>query len=64
MKLSVGQRILCHLAGGTHLTEQTIETFLLPLEIEGATVVPIRLESGRTILPSWVYAAVTFGGAS
>mgnify|MGYP000930958702 CR=1 FL=1 len=50
MKITIGQRILCRLAGGDELTEQVIAGF------EGGAV---RLESGRMIRASWIFAAVT-----
>lgn len=62
LSLNIGQRILTRLAGPNgpteELTEQVIADFLHPIQVNGAEVRPVMLESGRMTRPDWVFAVL------
>lgn len=58
MKLAIGQRILCRLAGSSDLTEQVIAAIVPAVMRDGMISPPcVRLESGRYARVSWIIAA-------
>lgn len=60
MNLSIGQRILCRLAGGSELIEAHVAAIIAP-SLQGGRIVPacVRLDSGRYVRRSWIVAAYT-----
>jgi len=59
MKISIGQRILCRLAGSQDITEQTVAGFAPAFVVDGRTVRAVLLTNGRAVHPDWIFAAFT-----
>lgn len=58
MKLAIGQRILCRLAGSPELIEGVIDA-VIPAALRDGSIVPacVRLTSGRYARQTWIFAA-------